>query len=66
MKEKQVLVTHEAPDGTPRAFAVGPESNRDTVREEARYRLEAFQLTRSVMGDPIGSAEFTRREVVLA
>ncbi len=29
---KRLLVTHEAPDGTPRAYAVGPASDPDAVR----------------------------------
>ncbi len=63
---KRLLVTHEAPDGTPRAYAVGPANDPDAVREAARYRLEAHQMECAVIGDPRGADEYTRREVVLA
>lgn len=62
---KRILVTHEAPDGTPRAFAIGPANDPDGVREEAQYHLDAYKMERTVLGDPLGSARFVRREVVL-
>ena len=63
-RKRGVLVTYEA-GGCPRAYAMGPVGRRDEVREEARIHLDAYRMERAVVGDPLATAKYVRREQVL-
>jgi len=64
-RKRGVLVTYEA-GGCPRAYAMGPVGRRDEVREEARIHLDAYRMERAVVGDPMATAKFVRREQAVA
>ena len=63
---QKALVTFVDPSGTPRAYAMGPASDMDALREEARFHLEAYLLEKALLGDPLANARFVRREQFVA
>ena len=55
--ETKTLVTWVDEEGFPKAYALGETENADGVREEARYRRDAYVMERACFGDVVSLSE---------